>query len=351
MQVAFIEPADPRWTATLDHLPHDIYHLPGYTAFSAKHSGGKACAFLGRHDDNILFIPLVLRTMPGNLNTPPHWQDATSPYGYASPLTVAGKSVRSEAELWRAFSNSCREQAIVSVFLRFHPLLPMPAACQEIGMVVEEGETVYIDLSVPDEEISRQIRDNHRRGIRKLRNEGFRTVIDDWSGLSQFTALYRETMLRAGAVEEYLFSDGYFHDLLALNDGTIHLCTVKAPDGTMAAAGLFFCYGGIVQFHLSGTAASYLLLSPTKLMFAEMCRWSKEHGCKLLHLGGGVGCQKDSLFNFKAGFSNCRARYHSLRVVCSPDSYAQLTGQSTDLMERVTDYRGFFPAYRQTRFA
>ena len=30
-------PADPRWQAALDGLPHDCYHLPAYTALTERH--------------------------------------------------------------------------------------------------------------------------------------------------------------------------------------------------------------------------------------------------------------------------------------------------------------------------
>jgi hypothetical protein len=42
---AFIGPADPGWSALLERVRHDVYHLPEYVALSAGWEGGEPLAF------------------------------------------------------------------------------------------------------------------------------------------------------------------------------------------------------------------------------------------------------------------------------------------------------------------
>lgn len=348
VQGQFIQPDDPRWPALLAATPHDFYHRPEYVSFAAAHSGGHAQAFLGKSGDAALLVPLVVRSLPTALDVPASWRDATSPYGYSSPLLVTGRTPEAETALWQNFVEICRDTSIVSVFLRSHPLLSLPTGAGAVGAaVVREGETVVIDLTESVDELWQQTRENHRRSIRGLVKEGFHTEIDNWTEFDDFIRLYRATMLRVGAKEEYLFSRDYFYDLKAIGHGDVHLCSVLNSAGTTVAAGLFFRCRGIVQFHLSGTAAEYLELSPTKLMFDVMRRWAKSQGCAALHLGGGVSCRNDSLFAFKAGFSKHRAVFHTMRMICDAECYAGLAAQVAAGNGGRDIATGYFPEYRQ----
>lgn len=348
VQGQFIQPNDSRWAAMLADTPHDFYHRPEYVSFAAAHSGGHAQAFLAKCGDTSFLVPLVVRSLPNDLDAPASWRDASSPYGYSSPLLVTSRSSESAVALWQNFIEVCKDSSIVSIFLRSHPLLPLPDGAGAVGAtVVREGETVVIDLSESIDELWHQTRENHRRSICKLKKEGFHTEIDNWTEFNDFIHLYRATMRRVDAKEEYLFSSDYFHDLKAIGHEDLHLCSVLNSAGETVAAGLFFSCRGIVQFHLSGTAAEYTVLSPTKLMFDVMRRWAKSQGCVYLHLGGGVGCRNDSLFAFKAGFSKHRADFHTVRMVCDPECYACLTAQVAAKNGGNNIATSYFPEYRQ----
>ena len=55
--------------------------------------------------------------------------------------------------------------------------------------------------------------------------------------------------------------------------------------------------------------------------------WATERGARVLHLGGGVGSKADSLFQFKAGFSDRRHLFHIWRWIVQPDIYERLCRQ------------------------
>jgi len=117
--------------------------------------------------------------------------------------------------------------------------------------------------------------------------------------------------------------------------------------GEVASGGLFVETGDIVQYHLSGTNEAFLRERPTKLMLHFVRGWAKERGARVLHLGGGVGAARDSLFAFKAGFSSVRHAFHTLRMVVDERAYRQLADASRgETATDPSDLQGFFPAYR-----
>lgn len=332
MLTDFLKPADFRWRQVLDAVRHDVYDLPGYAALSGEADGAEPLAFYARENDACCLVPLLRRRLPAHLHAPAGWSDAISPYGYSGALFAGDDRWASRAV--RAFREACAARGILSVLLRLHPLLAAPEeALAAEGEVVAHGETVWVDLTA-----AAQVRSDHRAGIRRLRREGFGVRVDDWSLYGRFQEIYAETMSRLDADSAYRFSASYFQRLAEELGAHLHLISVVAPDGAVAAAGLFTELGGVAQFHLSGTAEAYRRLAPSKLMLDAAIEWARANGNRVLHLGGGLGARQDSLFEFKAGFSPLRARFATWRMICDPARYAALSGGA--VVES-------FPAYRR----
>jgi lipid II:glycine glycyltransferase (peptidoglycan interpeptide bridge formation enzyme) len=177
-----------------------------------------------------------------------------------------------------------------------------------------------------------------------LRREAFTVCVDEWRLYGDFIAIYRQTMDHVRADAYYYFTESYFAELENSLRGHLHLFSVVAPEGRVAAAGLFTERNGIVQFHLGGTAADYWHCAPSKLLFESAIFWAKRTGYRALHLGGGVGTREDTLFHFKAGFSELRAPYQTWRIIVDQARYGQLllSAESADI--GADDY---FPAYRK----
>src|SRR5206468_7343653 len=122
------------------------------------------------------------------------WRDATSPYGYASPIAMPGTPADVLAQLMSDFVQTCADSNLVSGFFRLHPTLEMPTPVFErFGSVVFHGDTVYVDLRKPIADITKGYRTNHTVGIRKLVRDGFTSVIDEWHLLPAFQAAYKQT--------------------------------------------------------------------------------------------------------------------------------------------------------------
>ena len=77
--------------------------------------------------------------------------------------------------------------------------------------------------------------------------------------------------------------------------------------------------------------------------------WAKERGNQYLHIGGGVGGQKDNLYTFKSGFSKQRHEFFTLRSIVDTEKYNDLLHFRAKAIDKsVEDLQesNFFPAYR-----
>mgnify|MGYP001027549847 CR=1 FL=1 len=345
MKSDILNPKDPRWSEFLETHAHDFHHLPAFVELEAKGSDGEAGALYIERDNGALLLPLIFRQVPAHLGLDA--RDAISPYGYPCPL-IRGEQPETLSALIEQVPKALKEAGLISAFIRLHPLLANPLRTMaEVGEVIRHGPTVWIDMRESVEEMWRQTRGSDRNRMNKLRRQGYAARIDaTWSKVDAFVALYNETMSYLDASAGYFYERAYFEALRDALDGRLHLCLVEDPEGEVVSAGVFSEIGPIVQFHLSGTRQDHRRTSPSRLMIDHMRRAMKERGCERFHLGGGVGAAEDSLFEFKRGFSQERAEFHSWRVIGDEAGY--------DAAEKAAKAAGaciedglFFPSYRR----
>jgi hypothetical protein len=176
-----------------------------------------------------------------------------------------------------------------------------------------------------------QINKNLRNGYELMLVPGPETSAAQRAG---FLSAYEQTMHRAGAVERYFFGAPYFDRIL--ESPRTWLALAKAPDGTVAAASIAARSDGYLHYYLSGSADSHLRDSPMKNVVASLVELAAELG-EPLNLGGGIS-RGDRLEEFKRGFANREAAWHTSEIVADRDAYDRLTGDPAG--------RDFFPAYR-----
>ncbi|HLO36688.1 MAG TPA: GNAT family N-acetyltransferase [Candidatus Deferrimicrobium sp.] len=347
MEVDLVAASASAWGAFLRDVEHDIYHLPGYVALSAAleepREHPEARAIVARDGDRAMLLPVVIRDVPGEDGL----RDAVSPYGYPGPLFQGDVDTTFVADASAAIVARLRDEGVISLFVRTHPLINRElGGLATIGTIVEHGETVSIDLTASTEAIWSATQSGHRNEINRAIRAGARARLDpDWAHEAAFVELYRATMHRLGASVRYLFGPDYVRSLRAVLGPRLHLCVVDI-DGAIAAAGLFTETCGIVQYHLSGSDPAFARQYPTKLMLHYVRGLMKERNDRVLHLGGGLQGEEDSLFRFKAGFSNQRQPFRTWRVVVDPDRYATLV-RATYPTADPADTSGFFPLYRR----
>jgi len=329
----------------LARAPHDFYHLPAYVELSSRTTDqGEPVGLLVRDGERALLQAAVLRDIPGESR----WRDATSPYGYPGPLLAGAEpSNPFAASALEALSAELRSRGVLALFVRLHPLLNEDCSVLgSRGTLVQHGETVVVDLSLPEDELWRQTQSGHRNEINRARRAGHQVFIDDqWSHYDGFRRLYRETMGRVEASSYYFFDDDYFDQLRSALGPRLHLAGVEIG-GALAAAGLFTEVSGVVQYHLSGMSEAFARERPTKLMLDHVRSWAKSRGNRWLHLGGGLGGAQDSLFRFKAGFSKLRRAFCTWRLVTDEAAYRRLVAAKHPGAHG-DDRTGYFPEYRR----
>ena len=344
----FIAPSDSRWREVLACTRHDVYHLPEYLTLCGRYENGEPVGFYAEDGESACLIPLLVKQFTGSIEMPSAWCDVVSPSGYPCPLYTEPPDANRVSMYLRAFHDVCDEIEACSIFVRLHPFLDAPAGSAPRTVYVHQGETASIDLTVSEDEMWRQTRHGHRSDIRRLEKLKFTIVMDDWTLYGDFVRMYQETMLRIGADPIYQFGEEYFQDLKRAIGTQLHLCCVKSPDGCLAGGALLTTVGDIMQYHLSGTDAKYHRLGPTKLMLHFVRTWGKRRGYSALHLGGGVSARKDSLLDFKTGFSPHRHVFKTLRMVVNERRYAAVTLRAARPLNLSGDLDAtYFPTYHR----
>ncbi len=341
-----------RWAEVLEEIGrHDFCHLHSYSKLAELSGHGRAQMFAYRAGDYVLAFPLLVRHIEvghiAGLGDGLH--DVTSVYGYAGPIANSRAIPEHvSARFLGAIDEHFRAHRVVSAMSRMHPLLEQSAILHGLGEVVPVGWTLSVDLSLPDEQQLSAYRRNHRQDIKRLRSMGVRCEEVGVERLDDFVEMYYENMGRVHASRAYYFDRSYFEHLLTEMRGVAHLFMCHY-EGAPIAGSIFTLCRGIVQWHLSGSRADFAGPPPTKLIFEVARGWAKEQGAHTLHLGGGVGGSRDSLYHFKRGFTKREHVYSIWRHVVDEDAYDELTR----LISQAAGVRpddGFFPLYRHPLF-
>ena len=342
------------WLAVLRECgSYDFYHLPQYHALAEDQGEGEGYLFVYQENACVVALPLLLRPLDGIAgmeSTTERRSDASSVYGYAGPVASGPEfSAATIASFQGALQETLRNLQVVTAFSRLHPVFSQRPLLDGIGECRLHGQTVSMDLTIPSERQVAQYRNGHKASIKKSQRQGVVCFRDENKRhLPEFISIYHETMRRVNADGSYFFGDDYFLKLAEGLGEMVHLFVVMAGE-TVAAGGLFILCDGILQYHLSGARSAFQSLSPTTTMLDAARQWGAQAGARILHLGGGVGSKEDSLFRFKAGFSNSRHDFGTWRWVVMPELYRELCDGRKRFDERngteavSTD---FFPAYR-----
>jgi hypothetical protein len=356
-QVTLIEADDQEWDSWIEATEHDVYHTAGYHRVPAFAGDGTPQLLVYGSRDRFVAWPYLLQyiaTSDPVIGSPAF--DITSTYGYGGPLV---KGCEADDPLigraWEAFQHVWTEQHVVTVFTRFHPILrnhrwfvdqlqPRDDADARLGVTMT-GETVSIDVTRPDAEALADYPRVMRQEIAQNRRRGLTTIVDpDLEHLTVFVDLYRETMERNNAQSSYFVEREYFESLKRELGEDVVLFVTRSDDDVVAAC-LFLSHHGILHPHLAGTSTKYLSMSPLKVMWDDVRIWAAQRGDRVMHLGGGRGGTKDSLFAFKARFSPLRHEFYTGRWILDRPRYERLAASSRGADPEA----GYFPVYRAPR--
>ena len=321
---------------------HDCFHLREYHVVAERRGEGTAQLYIYRDGEHLIAVPLLLR--PIDPTRQRGWLDATSVYGYTGPVTSHAPLPSSVVSGFQAaLAEELTRRRVVAVFSRLHPLIEQRETLAGLGECPTHGQTISIDLTLDPEEQEAHYSKSCRRTLRTLRDLGFVGLHDaEKRYLPEFVDVYLETMRRTSADSSYFLDRRHFETLTRELGPAVQLF-VAIQDGTVAAATLATVCDGIVQDYLGGTRTEFLKFSPDRLVVDTERAWATRTGARVFHLGGGVGAREDSVFRYKAGFSDRRHTFRTWRWVVRPDVYAELARAASVADE---DESRFFPVYR-----
>lgn len=333
-----IEVNDLRWSAIVNKSKQfDFYHSQSYHILEKEYRPVLLVAFF---NDDFMALPLVIRAIP---NT--SFFDCSSVYGYCgliSSMDVKDMPSEKIAYFKEQLLNFFKNNAIVSVFSRLHPLIYTDVFFNNFGLIKNINKTVAIDLRLSSEKQLAQYRKSYKLQLNQLRRKGFEVVnAQTKEDIDSFIDIYRETMKRVGASKKYFFSPNYFYNFLE-NKGFESRLLLAKKEGEIVAGAIFTIANNIMQYHLAGTAKTHLKERPMKLIIDEARLLGNELGLDFLHLGGGVsGNDEDSLFYFKSGFSDYRCQYKIWQTIVDCKKYNELIEKA-----KIDVNSKFFPLYR-----
>lgn len=321
------------WKSALAKVPrHDCYHSWEFHQISSKNGEGTPIMFDVRLSSGGILFPLLARAIEGS-----SFKDLTSVYGYPSPLFYGEIQEAEIPSFWDALISHLYQQKYVSLFSRSHPILTSRLLGEE--HLQRCGRVVLICLETSEQEQLDAYRAGHKACLKKLHKIGARcTHNNSEESLEGLIKNYEATMRSLAASPYYFFPKDYYRALLDAKDfeTRIYSCTLE---GSIMCSGMFIFCGDFVQYHLSGAAAEFRNLAPTKLMLDTVRQDAARLGYKYFCLGGGHGGKEDSLFNFKSGFSPFTKDFHLIRKIINHEEYQRLS-------ENTPVDTGFFPRYR-----
>lgn len=321
---------------------HDIYWSSGYVKAFKIHGDGEPLLFYYQ-DNKVRGINVVMKR---DIACDGHFRgivekdkyfDFSTPYGYGGWLIEGGDSL----SLFAMYDTWCKQNGIISEFVRFHPILRNHESISSYYLIVPLGLTVAMELTSP-ELIWNNITSKNRNMIRKAKKNGIKIYNGRCPEIFEtFRGLYNKTMDKDNAKDYYYFEPEFYESICEELPENVQIFYAMLG-GKIVAASIILFVNGMMTYHLSGAEREYMNLAPSNLLLYKAALWGSENGYRLFYLGGGVGSEEDSLFKFKNSFyKGDLHRFYIGKRIIDKEKYEKLTNMRTGLLDN-----GYFPKYR-----
>ncbi len=339
-----------QWAGKMDRLRNpvpDIHYRPEYCALFRD--AGEPMLFEYREGRHAIYYPYLLRPinlLPGLGASPDQGlYDITSPYGYGGPLPDGAPGDSVWRNFYRCFAEYCREQNVITEFIRFHPLLGNHRPLSGVVPVERVSSVVVLDLNRSGEEIWAEYGRNNRKNINKALREGVRVLIEETpEHFTDFMHVYRHTLERNRAGAFYYFNQDFFQSIHCEMQGRYIYAHAYKGDDIISSELLLF-NGTYLHSYLGGTLEQYFSLRPNNLLKHEAALWAQSRGINYFLLGGGHS-DNDGIFRYKRSFAPggvldfyVGKQVHN-KVLA--EELARLVNANSQ-----GETKGYFPAYRR----
>lgn len=340
MTVYTIEQAEAWDTLVRGFSNYDVYYLSGYVKAFRLHGDGEPLLFYGEAD-GVRGINVVMKR---DIAADPHFAgslpadtyfDFATPYGYGGWL-LEGEG--DPAPIFETYREWCKEHGIVSEFVRFS--LFSSSRERYYGEVIPRTNNVVRALDRPMDEMLMDFEHKVRKNLKKAEASGLEIRIDTaGDDLTDFLRIYRATMDRNHAENEYYFSEEFYRQINTMNGHFAYFHVLY--QGMVISTELVLMGTDTMYSYLGGTDEEYFAYRPNDFLKYHIIRWGFEHGYRQFVLGGGYGAD-DGIFRYKKSFApEGIVRFYTGQAVFDSTGYDALCALRTDLPDS-----GFFPRYR-----
>jgi hypothetical protein len=306
----------------------DIFLSGAYFRLSEINGEGTFEYFSYSEGDKLAVYPFLKNEIVGFECTPSEgFFDIQSAYGYGGVISNSHDNGFIQS-FFEKFDSYCSEKKIVAEFVRFHPLLNNYMFSSKKMTVIDDRETVIIDLTLSYDEIfKRQYTSKGRNVIRKAHKLGYRVGFQANPSIgliSEFHQIYSENMRNVNADDFYFFSLDYLLELFKNFPNSAYLGVVYDMNESVVCSSIFLHHKDFYHYHLSGRVSG-ADNCVNNFMIDEAVKHGISLGAKKFHLGGGLSNDKqDGLFKFKSSFSKDRGMFKIGKRVHNQEVYAKL---------------------------
>lgn len=325
--------------------PMDVMFLPEYGRLYEALDGGTCETFAFSCAAGAVTHMFIKRPVPWTVGGKQYY-DVRTPYGYGGPLCGETDDIEALSAAYnKAFADYCRDNDIVSAFIRFHLYDNADMRARYGGETVLMQENVVCDLLPPLE--TQWMRFDHkvRKNVNKSERAGLTVQIDETGEyLDDFLRIYYETMDRNHAGDYYYFDRAYFEAIRDTLPGRFCFFHVREA-GEIVSTELCLCSQTYIYSFLGGTLEAHYANRPNDLLKYSIIRWGRETGREKFILGGGYH-KGDGIYRYKKAFApypEGDVPFYAGRTVYDEPVYRALSARAAQ--EKALD-EGYFPLYR-----
>ncbi len=338
-----------RWKEEyLSFANRDIFYNPEYYQINAEYANWQAELFLFRNKAYKIIYPYVkkpigkLEFINGSTELANLFDISTLEYG--GPIIEGHADESSIKEFHNSFTNYCKENKIVSEFIRLHPFqanhrhYPEPKSVKNV---------FYMDLTKPHREILLDFKKSNKNAITKARRVNVNVhQTKKADEIAEFYKIYFNLMKTKNAEQFYFYSLDFVKNLIKRLGEKAKLYV--AEHNNKIIAGSFFLYDNhAVHYYLAANAKEFSQHCPGNLILYAAIIDSKNEGYKTFNLGGGYQ-QNDGLERFKATFTKTKKIFYRHTKIHNTQAYEMLSNMKAEFCaKKQKAYNlNYFPAYR-----
>lgn len=309
----------------------DATYLPEYhLAYALRTKGSSPLLWHFTQDGEHFLYPYLLTPVVLDGAATPYF-DITGIYGYTGPIATTAEGGFVKAA-WAAFDAYAARQKIIAEFVRFSPFHGNEGFAHPQATVLANRTIAASRLPASREALLESLGSKTRNMLRKAEREGLAArELALPQHLSQFRALYDETMARNNAPAFFRYDDAYWEQLLALGPRGLRLFGAFAGD-RLVAASMAVAHGRSGLYHLGASLADYAKLGAGNLSLFTMSCGLMEGGVNFLNMTGGrTAAADDPLLLFKRSNANGTATFHIGKRIVDPLAYNAMATQWREL--------------------